>query len=155
MKHGEQDVSTIDKIIDDYGGNRDALIQMLLGAQAEYRWLSNPVLTRLSKRLAIPLSYIYNVTTFYKHFSLLPKGRHSVSVCLGTACHVRGAARLLDRVTDSLGIGPGQTTPDEKFTLNTVNCLGCCGQSPVVRVDDEIYGYVKASEVPKIVANYQ
>jgi len=152
MKHSEQDLSTIDKIIDDYGGNRDALIQMLLGAQAEYRWLSNPVLTRLSKRLAIPLSYIYNVTTFYKHFSLLPKGRHSVSVCLGTACHVRGAARLLDRVTDSLGIGPGQTTPDEKFTLNTVNCLGCCALGPAMVVDETYHSKPSAKELEQIFA---
>jgi NADH-quinone oxidoreductase subunit E len=150
MQYTEQDIGTIDRIIDDYGGAKDALVQILLEAQSEYCWLSRPVLTRLSYRLGIPINYIYNVTTFYKHFSLLPKGRHSISVCLGTACHVRGATRLLDRVTDSLGIQPGQTTPDEKFTLNTVNCLGCCALGPAMVVDETYYSKPSTKELEQI-----
>ena len=152
MQYTEQDLNIIDRIIDDHDGVRDALIQILLEAQSEYRWLSRSVLTRLSYKLGIPLNYIYNVTTFYKHFSLLPKGRHSISVCLGTACHVRGATRLLDRVTDCLGVGPGQTTPDEKFTLNTVNCLGCCALGPAMVVDETYYSKPSTKEIEQITA---
>ena len=151
MQYAEQDLGTIDRIIDEYEGSKDALIQILLGAQAEYRWLSKPVLVRLSYKLGIPLNYIYNITTFYKHFSLLPKGRHTISVCLGTACHVRGATRLLDRVTDCLGIGSGQTTPDEKFTLTTVNCLGCCALGPAMVFDGEYMSNPSVKQIQELV----
>ena len=137
MEHREQELRKIDQIIDSYGSNKEALIQMLLDAQTEYRWLSKAIVTRVSEKLGVPFNHVYNITTFYKHFSLLPKGRHSITVCLGTACHVRGAVRLLDRVSDCLGVGPGQTTPDEKFTLSTVNCMGCCALGPAMVVDGE------------------
>lgn len=150
MQYVEQDIEIIDQIINDHDGAKDALIQILLEAQTEYRWLSGPVLTRLSYKLGIPLNYIYNVATFYKHFSLLPKGRHSISVCLGTACHVRGATRLLDRVIDCLGIEPGQTTPDEKFTLSTVNCLGCCALGPAMVFDGEYLSNPPANKMQEI-----
>jgi len=154
MEHREQDLGKIDQIIDSYGGNKEALIQILLDAQTEYRWLSKAVLERVSKKLGIPLNHIYNITTFYKHYSLLPKGRHSIAVCLGTACHVRGAVRLLDRVSDCLDVEPGQTTPDEKFTLNTVNCLGCCALGPVVVVDKDYHGKITTAKVKDVLENY-
>jgi len=137
MESKEQELHRIDRIIDSYDSNKEALIQILLDAQNEYRWLSMPILVRISERLGVPLNHVYNIATFYKHFSVLPKGRHSITVCLGTACHVRGAVRLLDRVSDCLGVGPGETTPDEKFTLSTVNCLGCCVLGPAMMVDSE------------------
>lgn len=147
MEHREQELRKLDQIIDSYGNNKEALIQILLDAQTEYRWLSKAIATRVSEKLGIPFNHVYNITTFYKHFSLLPKGRHSIAVCLGTACHVRGAVRLLDRVSDCLSVGPGQTTPDEKFTLSTVNCLGCCALGPAMVVDGE---YMSNPPVKKI-----
>jgi NADH-quinone oxidoreductase subunit E len=146
-------LSNIDQIIAKYQGDQSALIQMLLEIQRENRWLPKPVLARLSRKLGIPISQIYHIATFYKAFSLIPQGRHTVSVCLGTACHVRGAPRLLDRVTDTLNIYPGETSANRKYTLKTVNCLGCCALGPVMVVDGEYYGKPSAKEIEKIIAN--
>jgi NADH-quinone oxidoreductase subunit E len=149
----EQDLSKVDEIIDKYEGDSESLIQILLDVQNEYRWLSKPILIRVCDRLDISLTHAYRIATFYKHFSLLPQGRHPISVCLGTACHVRGATRLLDRVVQAIGVEPGQTTPDEKFTLNTVNCLGCCALGPVLVVDGEYKSNLNAKELAEIVAS--
>jgi NADH-quinone oxidoreductase subunit E len=119
--------------------NPSALIQMLLAVQEHNNYLPEEALIWICRQLAIPFTQIYNVATFYKAFSLKPQGRHVVSVCLGTACHVRGAPRLLDRVTETLGISPGETTKDLEFSLTTVNCLGCCALGPVMMVDDTYY----------------
>jgi NADH-quinone oxidoreductase subunit E len=145
--------SNVNQVIDKYKGDQSALIQMLLEIQRENRWLPKPALTRLSQKLGIPLSQIYHIATFYKAFSLIPQGRHTVSVCLGTACHVRGAPRLLDRVTDTLKINPGETSADHKFSLKTVNCLGCCALGPVMVVDGEYYGKPSAKEIESVIAN--
>ena len=146
-------LSNINQIIAKYQGDQSALIQMLLEIQRENRWLPKPVLARLSQKLGIPISQIYHIATFYKAFSLIPQGRHTVSVCLGTACHVRGAPRLLDRVTDTLNISPGETSVDYKFTLKTVNCLGCCALGPVMVVDGEYYGKPSTKEIEQVIAN--
>ena len=124
-------------VIDRHGQNREELVQILLDIQKEIRWLPGEVLDLVACRLDIPLAYVYRVATFYAHFSLHPRGRHSVCVCVGTACHVRGAPRLLDRVSGELGIRPGETTKDEKFSLTTANCLGCCALGPVMVADGE------------------
>ena len=153
MEHGEQDLSKIDQIIDSYGSNKEAIIQILLEAQLENRWLSKAVIERVSEKLGIPSNHIYNITTFYKHFSLLPKGRHSIAVCLGTACHVRGAVRLLDRVSQTIGVEPGETTPDEKFTLDTVNCLGCCALGPAMVVDGEYMSNPPTKQLHELIAS--
>jgi len=107
---------------------------------------------RISQKLDIPLTQIYHIATFYKAFSLVPKGRHSVVVCMGTACHVRGAPRLLDRITEFLNIRPGATSSDMRFTLNTVNCLGCCALGPVMVVDGEYHSNPSTKEVERIFA---
>lgn len=153
MQEKEKELSTIDNIIDSYGSNQDSLIQILLEAQTECRWLPQSALVRVSEKLEIPLNHIYNITTFYKHFSLLPQGRHTISVCLGTACHVRGATRLLDRVIDCLGIWPGQTTPDEKFTLTTVNCLGCCALGPAMVFAGEYISNPSIRQIKELMAS--
>jgi NADH-quinone oxidoreductase subunit E len=142
----------VDKIIADNKKDKDALIQILLQVQKEKRWLSEDVLRRVSKKLDVPISQIYHIATFYKAFSLKPHGRHSLSVCMGTACHVRGAPRLLDKVSEVLGIGPGETSEDMKFSLNTVNCLGCCALGPVLQVDDEYYSDPSSTKLKKIIA---
>lgn len=135
--------------------DKSALIQMLLEVQRGNRWLPNDALVWLGQRLGVPLTQIYNIATFYKAFSLVPQGRHSVSVCLGTACHVRGATRLLDRVTESLNIGPGETTRDLQFTLNTVNCLGCCALGPVMMVDGKYHSNPSTAEIKEIFEIYE
>jgi len=152
VKAGAMDGDRIDKIIDEYQGDASLLIQVLLEIQRENHWLSKEALEKVSEKLGVPLSRIQHVATFYKAFSLIPKGRHEVQICLGTACHVRGGPRILDRVEDVLGIRAGETTTDMKFTLETVNCLGCCALGPVMVVDGKYHGKIaptKAEEVLK------
>ena len=130
--------------------DKSALIQMLLAIQRENYWLPKDALVWASRKLGVPLTQIYHVATFYKAFSLKPQGRHSVFVCMGTACHVRGAARLLDKVTDTLKIRPGETSRDLQFTLNTVNCLGCCALGPVMMVDGKYHSNPSTAEAKEI-----
>jgi NADH-quinone oxidoreductase subunit E len=108
----------------------------------------------LAHRLGIPESHILSVATFYNAFSLVPVGRHIIEICSGTACHVKGSKRLIDRLSESLQVAPGHTTKDERFTLRTVNCIGCCALAPALRVDGEVFGYVKISELPKILQDH-
>ena len=147
------DNGKIDKIIDKYPSDPSSLIQVLLEIQRENRWLPKEALGKVSKKLKVPLNRIQHIVTFYKAFSLVPKGRHQVHICVGTACHVRGATRILDTVEEATGIKPGETDLDLKFSLETVNCLGCCALGPVVEVDGKVHGKmspVKTAEVLKI-----
>ena len=143
-------MNNIDEIVGRYRGDRSALIQILLDIQREYHWLPKEALLRLSERLEVPLNQIYHIATFYKAFSLVPRGRHLVMVCMGTACHVRGSPRLLDKVRDMLKIKPGETSSDMRFTLNTVNCLGCCALGPVVVVDGEYHSKPSTADLRHI-----
>lgn len=147
-----QELAEIDEIAGKYGGDRSALIQVLLEVQRENRWLPKDALKLVSQRLGVPLTQIYHIVTFYKAFSLMPKGRHSVSVCLGTACQVRGAPRLLDKVIETLKIKPGETSTDMRFSLDTVNCLGCCALGPVMVVDEEYHSKPSTKEIEQIAA---
>ena len=140
-----------DPIIDRYGAKRESLVQILLDVQKELRWLPRNVLKRVAGRLSVPLAEVYNVATFYKHFSLVPQGRHQMSVCVGTACHVRGANQLLNRVTTVVGVAPGETSGDEKFSLQTVNCVGCCALGPVMVVDGEYLSNPTTEELENMV----
>jgi NADH-quinone oxidoreductase subunit E len=140
----------IEQIIDKYQGDASSLIQVLLEIQRENRWLPNEALKKVSKKLGVPLNQIQHVATFYKAFSLIPKGRHEVQVCLGTACHVRGGPRILDRVEEVLGIQAGQTTTDMEFTLETVNCLGCCALGPVMVVDGKYHGKIAPTAAEEV-----
>jgi len=134
------DMGRIDQIIDKHEGEASSLIQILLDIQSENHWLPKEALDRVGQKLDVPLSRIQHIATFYKAFSLVPKGRHEVHICVGTACHVRGATRILDAVEDAIGIQPGETDLDLKFSLETVNCLGCCALGPVLEVDGKIHG---------------
>ncbi|MFW6102212.1 MAG: complex I 24 kDa subunit family protein [Chloroflexota bacterium] len=145
---------SIDKIIDKYKGDSSALIQVLLEIQSENHWLPKEALDKVSKNLEVPLNQIQHVATFYKAFSLVPRGRHEIQVCMGTACHIRGAPRVLDMVQDLTGIGPGETDPDLKFSLETVNCLGCCAMGPVMVVDGKYHGKTAPAEVEEVLKNY-
>ncbi len=143
----------IDEVIDKYQGDQSSLIQILLDIQHENRWLSKEVFERVSEKLDIPLNTIYHIATFYRTFSLLPRGRHQGTICLGTACHVRGGAKILDRTEHVLGIKAGETTADMKFSLETVNCLGCCALGPVMVIDGKYHGKVVSAEVDDILGS--
>lgn len=148
------DNDKIDKILDKYPGDASSLIQILLEVQRENRWLPKEALEKISKKLSVPLSQIQNIVTFYKVFSLMPKGRHEIHVCTGTACHVRGAPRLLDSVQSHVGISPGETDLDLKFSLETVNCVGCCALGPVVVIDGQYHGQMNPRKVTGMLSAY-
>ena len=149
----EQD--RIDQIVDKHQSEASSLIQVLLEIQAENHWLPREALGRVSERLGVPLTRIQHIATFYKAFSLVPKGRHRVHVCMGTACHVRGAPRVLDSLQDLTGIKPGETDLELKFSLETVNCLGCCALGPVVEIDGTAHGKVSPSEAADVLKRYE
>ena len=127
-----------------------SLISVLEEIQARYRYLPREAMILVSERLGVPLSQVYSVATFYNAFSLVPRGKHTICVCTGTACHVRGAVQVLDRLQTKLGIGPGETTRDREFTLETVNCLGCCALGPVVVLDDEYEGQMTTKKADRL-----
>jgi NADH-quinone oxidoreductase subunit E len=147
------DIAKIDQIIDKHDGEASSLIQILLDIQSEHHWLPKEALDRVSEKLQVPMSRIQHIATFYKAFSLVPKGRHEVHVCMGTACHVRGAQRVLDTVQDVTGIKPGETDADLKFSLETVNCLGCCALGPVLEVDGKHHGNIAPSQIASVLDN--
>ena len=144
-------VRVIEKAIGD-GDDKSALIQILLDIQRENHWLPKDTLMWISQKLGVPLTQVYHVATFYKAFSLVPRGRHPVLVCLGTACQVRGAPRLLDKVIETLKIKPGETSRDMRFSLDSVNCLGCCALGPVMVVDGKYYSNPSTKEIGQIAA---
>jgi len=129
---------------------RSELISLLQEIQEQHHYLPEEALRKLSRQLRVPLTEVFHVATFYNCFSLEPRGRHLVRVCLGTACHVRGGQRILDKVLRELKLPASGTTPDFEFTVEPVRCLGCCGLAPVVRVDQSTYGHLMQSRIPKI-----
>jgi NADH-quinone oxidoreductase subunit E len=142
------DVTEIEDLLEDADGS---LMNVLERIQSRYRYLPQDALILVSERLGVPLSQTYSVATFYNAFSLEPKGRHVVNVCMGTACNVRGSRKVLERISDKLGIQPGQTTEDGEFTLETVNCLGACALGPIVVVDGTYSGQMTVSKADALV----
>jgi len=149
------ELATIEGIIRQHGAQKSALIAMLQDVQHEYTYLPEDVLVHLSRTLGVPLSRAYSLATFYRAFSLKPKGRHPISVCMGTACHVKAAVKILEKIERLLNIKTGQTTPDLQFGLEQVRCLGCCGLAPVVTVGFDLYGKVSLTRVEQIIKAYQ
>jgi NADH:ubiquinone oxidoreductase subunit E/NAD-dependent dihydropyrimidine dehydrogenase PreA subunit len=144
----------VDRIVAKYEGDGATLVPILQDINAELSWLPPEVLMRVSKLKEIPIEHVLRIATFYKSFSLKPRGKHIISVCLGTACHVKGASRIVARLERELGISVGQTTSDMKFTLETVRCLGCCGLAPVVTVGEELYGKLTPSKAAAVIDKY-
>ncbi len=149
------DNDRIDQIIDKHQGEASSLIQVLLEIQSENHWLPKEALESVSEKLQVPLTRIQHIATFYKAFSLVPKGRHEIHICVGTACHVRGATRVLDTVQDLTGIKPGETDLDLKFSLETVNCLSCCALGPVMEVAGKTHGKMAPAETADVLKNYE
>lgn len=144
----------IEQIIDAHDGEASALIEILLDIQNEFHWLPGEALEMVSDKLQIPLSRIQHTATFYRAFSLVPKGRHEINICMGTACHVRGAPRVLEVVQQIVGIEPGETDAEMKFSLDTVNCLGCCAIGPVMEIDEEHLGKLVPAKTAELLKNY-
>jgi NADH-quinone oxidoreductase subunit E len=155
LKRLAQELHQVDEIIDKYDGDKEALIQILLDINNLYHWLPKSSLIWVSVRLKVPLTQIYHIGSFYKAFSLVPQGKHLIQVCLGTACHVRGGERIIDRVRTVLGVTEGETTPDLRFTLEPVNCLGCCSLGPVMVVDGQFYGKMELDKVSEVLNKYE
>ncbi len=145
----------VDKVVESHRRDRDMLIQVLLDLQGSLGWLPPQALAEVSRQLRVPLTRVYQVASYYKAFSFAPRGRHSIKVCVGTACHVRGAGRVVEKMETDLGIKRTQTTPDLRFTLETVNCVGCCALGPMVMINDHYHGQVSSDKVSPLLARYK
>ena len=146
--------SEIDAIIDRYEGKESSILAILQDIQAKEKYLPKETLELVGERLHIPVNKIYRIATFYRAFSLTPRGLHEIQVCLGTACHVRGGIRIAERLTTELGIRAGGTTPDRKFTLETVNCLGVCASGPIMVIDGHYFGKMSPAQVKGVLGQF-
>ena len=140
----------VDEIVASYEAKPTALIMILQEIQQEYRYLPKPALERISQKMDLALSQIYGVATFYKAFTLEPRGRHHICVCTGTACHVRNSESIVEKLERDLKVERGRTTPDGEFTLETVNCVGACALGPVAVADEKYWGHLTVSDVEKM-----
>ncbi len=148
------DAQVIDAILQKHPKDPSSIIQVMLDVQNELYYLPRDVIEYISRSLNVPLSRTYNLATFYKAFSLKPKGKFPIAVCTGTACHVQGALKLLEQIERELDVKEGETTADKKFSVETVRCLGCCGLAPVVTVGKNLHGKVPTSKISKILKQY-
>ncbi len=149
------DLSSVEEIIGKYRAKKGVLIPLLQDVQAIYGYVPKEAVELISKELSIFPVEIYGVLTFYTQFYLIPRGKHTIKVCQGTACHVMGGGEILDYLSDTLGIREGETTADGIFSLERVACLGCCGMAPVIMIDDNFYGKCTIKKMDDILNNYQ
>jgi NADH-quinone oxidoreductase subunit E len=150
----DADLEAVKEITSRHGKDRSALISVLQDVHPEYNYLPEGSLDIISREMEIPISSVYGVATFFRAFSFKPRGRHVATVCMGTACHVRASGKVLERAEDQLGVGPGETTRDKRFSLETVNCLGCCAVGPVMVVDGEYHGEMTPQQVETVLKGY-
>ena len=152
----EIDYPALDKMIkEDFGNDKENMIMIIQEIQRRYNYLPEPALKHLAARIGVPLSRIYDAATFYSTFSLDPRGRNIISICLGTACHVRWGERVRERIEGSLNITDGETTDDMRFTLETVRCIGCCSLGPVVKINEDMHGNISFDQVAQIIDLYE
>ncbi len=144
----------VGQVLQKYQHDKSVLVDILHDIQAETGYLSREVLEETSRGLDVPLSRVYSVATFFKAFSLEPRGRHLINVCMGTACHVRGAVKVLEKIEQELGIKTGEATSDLKFTLETVNCVGACALGPMVIIGEDYHGEMTPDAVSSMLENY-
>jgi len=142
-------------ILKKYGKDKSQLVSILQDIQSEYNYLPRQALEKLSKKMDIPQSQVYSMATFFRAFSLKKRGKHIVNVCLGTACHVRGAELIVESLERQLGVGRGQTTQDLNFTLESVNCMGCCATGPVVKIGEEYFGHMANDKVEPMLKKFR
>jgi NADH-quinone oxidoreductase subunit E len=149
------EVSKIDGIIRQYGGRDSAILAILQDIQAEEKYLPKETLEYVSQRMQLPLGQVFRIATFYNALSLKPRGRHKIDVCLGTACHVRGGEKILNKLERDLGISVGETTKDKRFTVEAVHCVGCCSLGPVAVIDGDVHGRLSQDKVPTLLKEYK
>ncbi len=154
MKANKPSKQNIKATLDRYDGDPGMLVSILQDVQAEYNYLPKEALVQVSQGLDVPLTQVYSVASFFKAFSLKPRGKHLINVCLGTACHVRGTVRVLEEIERELGIRSGETTEDLKYTLETVNCVGACALGPIVIIDGKYSGQMKSNKVKPLLESY-
>jgi len=150
-----EDVAIMDKIIKEFEISEKSLVPILQKANDTYNYLPEPVLKYIADQLNMPLSAVCRIATFYNAFSLEPRGKHLITICLGTACHVKGAERVAQAFESELGIGRGTTTQDMVFTLESVRCIGCCGLAPVLKVGEDIHGHFAKNKVHELLKSYE
>ena len=151
----EEQTERLNKVIEAHKGQDGAVIPVLHEAQDIYGYLPIEVQSKIAEELGVPLSEVYGIVTFYAQFSLYPKGKYQIGVCLGTACYVKGSNLILEKVKENLGIDVGECTADGKFSIDATRCIGACGLAPVMTVNDDVYGRLTADEVPDILKKYQ
>ncbi|MHC4462920.1 MAG: NADH-quinone oxidoreductase subunit NuoE family protein [Planctomycetota bacterium] len=151
----KEELDKLADILQKHKGGKGIVVPVLQEAQDVYNYLPESAVRYLSDRLDIPLGLMYRLSTFYNSFSLTPKGKHSIHVCTGTSCYVKGGKRILRALQKHLNVDVGGVTDDMEFSLETVNCVGCCGQSPVVTVDDDIFGYMRQTRVTELIRKYR
>jgi len=149
------EVSKINGVIEQYGARESALLAILQDIQAEEKYLPKEALEHVSQKMNIPLVQVFRIATFYNALSLKPRGRHKIDVCLGTACHVRGGNKILEKMERDLGITVGETTKDKRFTLESVHCVGCCSLGPVAVVDGDVFGRLSQDKVPALLKEFK
>ena len=149
------DLAFIDEVIGRYGGKADYTLQMLLDINNEFNYLPEEALRHLGDKVGMPQVQVYSLATFFKAFSLEPRGRHIISMCLGTACHVKGGAQIAKRLTRDLGIEDGETTEDMRYSLSSVRCLGACALAPVMVIDGETHSKLTVDDLPDILDGYE
>ncbi len=155
IKLSEAKVNFIKDVCKSYGNKPGEVINVLHKVQGEYGYLPAEVQELVAKELGIPVSRVYGIVSFYSFFTMTPKGEHPISVCLGTACYVRGAEKVLDELKRQLGIGVGEVTPDGKFSLTCLRCVGACGLAPVIEVGEKVYGRMTPDRVKDVLAEYK
>ncbi|NPU85701.1 MAG: NAD(P)H-dependent oxidoreductase subunit E [Syntrophaceae bacterium] len=151
----QEQIAKLDAIIEKYRGKPGGLIPVLEEAQMVLEYLPIGIQKRIAEGLNLPLSRVYGVVTFYSFFTMTPKGRHTIRVCLGTACYVRGGKAIAEAIEKAFNVKEGETTPDRRFTYESVRCLGACGLGPVVVVDEEVHGRVKPGKVKELLSHYE
>ncbi len=154
MQHEQRWSEETDRILARNNNDPSALIAILQDVQRRMGYLPKPVLTRIAEKLGVPLSRVYAVATFYKAFKLKPAGKHIIKVCLGTACHIKGAPQLMQALEGELKVKPEDVTPDGRFSFEAVRCVGCCGLAPVIMIDENFHGKVSPKDVKQILAQY-
>ena len=155
IKLSESKINFVKEVCKSYGNKPGEVINVLHKVQGEYGYLPAEIQELVAKELGIPVSRVYGIVSFYSFFTMTPKGEHPISVCLGTACYVRGAEKVLDELKRQLGIGVGEVTPDGKFSLNCLRCVGACGLAPVIEVGEKVYGRMTPDRVKDVLAEYK
>ena len=155
IKLSESKINFVKEVCKSFGNKAGEVINVLHKVQGEFGYLPAEVQELVAKELGIPVSRVYGIVSFYSFFTMTPKGEHPISVCLGTACYVRGAEKVLDELKRQLGIGVGEVTPDGKFSLNCLRCVGACGLAPVIEVGEKVYGRMTPDRVKDVLAEYK